>query len=611
MNNKKNITALSIIIVLSIFSYFLIVNKFITASSEQNKTVQIEKIKTHILKQNEELKKIINHILDENNSFDKSSISDKFIELRNVYKTIEWATEYFAPYDVRFINGPALPDFEMEEQIILEPEGLQVIEELIFSDPTKKHFDEGSKKELIRMFRKLLNKSNALEIYFKSYAMNAAQIMDALKLQIYRIITLGITGFDTPLVETRLSEAKFSLQGIKNVLGCLFLQQDLNSVNLSIDKSISYLEQNVKSVDDFDYLTFIKDYLNRVSSNLYQLQVKHHIPHINVERMLNPNISSIFDENAFNPQSFIPHESFKSSPEKARLGELLFNDRILSRDQLRSCADCHNKNKAFTDGLVTPISLQGHKLQRNTMSINYSSFQHGQFWDMRVQDLEEQTKDVMEDRHEMNANIENVIKKLEKNASYFAKFKQIYNTNKIEDWQIYNAVSSYVRSLSKFNSKFDKHMRGNDSTMSENQKKGFNLFIGKGKCATCHFIPLFNGTIPPMYTKTEQEILGTPKHKNNLSLSPDLGRAKHFPLLRKELKHSFKTPTLRNISKTAPYMHNGVYDNLHQVLDFYNKGGGKGLGIDIDNQTLPENSLNLSNKEIDKIIDFLNALDDE
>ncbi len=153
-------------------------------------------------------------------------------------------------------------------------------------------------------------------------------------------------------------------------------------------------------------------------------------------------------------------------------------------------------------------------------------------------------------------------------------------------------------------------MRGNKSAMTASQRQGFNLFVGKGKCSTCHFLPLFNGTVPPKYAKTEQEILGTAKDGSNSTLDPDLGRGKFHETV-EFLQHSFKTPTLRNIAKTAPYMHNGGYKTLKEVMNFYNKGGGLGLGFKVKNQTLPPNPLNLSDQEIDKIIDFMGALSDK
>jgi cytochrome c peroxidase len=170
--------------------------------------------------------------------------------------------------------------------------------------------------------------------------------------------------------------------------------------------------------------------------------------------------------------------------------------------------------------------------------------------------------------------------------------------------------SNYSRSLAVFDSKFDNNINEKEVSLMVSEKKGFNLFMGKAACATCHFPPAFNGTVPPYYKETEFEVIGVPKTKKwkNAELDSDLGRYHIFPM--KERKGYFKTPSLRNIEKTAPYMHNGVYNNLEEVMKFYNKGGGIGIGIDIENQTLPFSSLDLSDKEIEDIIAFMKTLTD-
>ena len=133
--------------------------------------------------------------------------------------------------------------------------------------------------------------------------------------------------------------------------------------------------------------------------------------------------------------------------------------------------------------------------------------------------------------------------------------------------------------------------------------------MGKAKCATCHFAPVFNGTVPPNFTETEFELLGVPKsNKLPAMVDTDLGRFDVFKT--PERKHFFKTPTVRNISKTAPYMHNGVYYDLEEVMDFYNNGGGSGLGLEFEYQTLRSDSLKLKNSEIKDIIAFMNSLED-
>jgi cytochrome c peroxidase len=160
-------------------------------------------------------------------------------------------------------------------------------------------------------------------------------------------------------------------------------------------------------------------------------------------------------------------------------------------------------------------------------------------------------------------------------------------------------------------SPFDRFIQGGpDSLLSTRQKNGANLFMGKAQCATCHFIPLFNGLIPPDYSVTEFEVLGTTRtdRLDKPQLSKDAGRFNVYPL--PFFKGAFKTPTVRNTAVTAPYMHNGAFRSLDSVLEFYNRGGGQGLGLDVSSQTLSSHPLGLTPKEKKDIIKFLDALTD-
>jgi len=132
----------------------------------------------------------------------------------------------------------------------------------------------------------------------------------------------------------------------------------------------------------------------------------------------------------------------------------------------------------------------------------------------------------------------------------------------------------------------------------------------KAKCGTCHFAPLYNGTVPPAYIEAESEVLGVPSKPitSGAMVSPDLGK---FALLQMDVhRHAFKTTTVRNAALTAPYMHNGVYNTLDEVLDFYNRGGGAGIGISLPNQTLPPDPLNLTKEELAALRGFIESLND-
>jgi len=159
-------------------------------------------------------------------------------------------------------------------------------------------------------------------------------------------------------------------------------------------------------------------------------------------------------------------------------------------------------------------------------------------------------------------------------------------------------------------SRFDRAVRGDSTALTTGERRGFNLFMGKALCGTCHFAPLFGGTTPPDLLEAEPEVIGVPAEaiarRARLDLDPGRSGFDGEPLH----QHAFKTPTLRNVALTAPYMHNGVFRTLQEVVDFYDAGGGAGLGLTVPNLTLPADSLHLSRQEKRDLVAFLEALTD-
>ncbi|WP_374464814.1 cytochrome-c peroxidase [Chryseobacterium sp.] len=565
-------------------------------------------VKNTILKTNTDFEKQINELktLVSKDSGEKL-LQQKFQDIRKTYKKMEWAVEYFLPHSARFINGPALPEIEMDEHTEIEPEGLQVLEEMLYP------YEKVNKEEVIRMLNKLINKSNTISTNFQVITISKDQVFDALRQETFRISSLGISGFDTPVSGTFLQEMPSSLQGVKEALEQISTERSRNkalkSIEAEINMAIEVLKKNTEK-NTFDYISFIPDHLNKITALMLEFKDQEKIPDVEVTTALNKNATTFFAKNAFDPNAFTPGKEYAYSEEKAVLGHQLFNDKMLSNNNNRSCATCHIPEKAFTDGLAKAMSLENSELARNTPSLNYAGYQHGQFWDMRKDDLEGQSSDVISNKEEMHGDLNVILARINQDKKYQTAFKNIYHSQKTEVWQLQNVLASYIRSLAKFNSDFDEYMRGNKSAMTDDQKRGFNLFVGKAQCAICHFLPLFNGTVPPSFKKTEQEVLGSAVNGENKTFDHDPGRGRFHETV-SSLQHSFKTPTLRNISKTAPYMHNGGYKTLKEVMNFYNKGGGKGFGFKVDNQTLSDAPLQLTDQEINDIIEFMKALDDK
>lgn len=540
---------------------------------------------------------------------DEKIIQQAFKTTRLSYKKMEWAVEYFTPNPARFINGPALDELEVAENTFIPPNGFQVIEELIFPN-----YSIENKAELIRKIKILSGNLKQIKEHLSVITISNAHIMDASKMELNRILALGITGFDSPIAFHSIPEAKNSLGSIGNLISKMDFK---NPESIQCEKEIKTLINQAGNYCDlstdfkaFNRVYFIKSFLNPISKKLAAFQKINKIEKTNRNNAVNPYTKTIFEKDAFDVNAFIPSKEYQYSREKAELGGKLFYENSFSDNKTRSCSSCHIPEKAFTDGLKTNQSLNGGNLSRNTPTLTYASLQNAQFWDMRQLDLEKQSLDVIHNKDEMHGNVANAIQILNKDKEYQKLFKKAFpKSKKIEEWQVQNSLASYIRSLNAFDSRFDNYMRGETNDFTAEEKLGFNIFAGKAKCATCHFVPLFNGTVPPSYQKTEQEVIGTPADKNGKKISPDLGRYLQYEM--PQLKNAFKTPSLRNVAVTAPYMHNGVFSTLEEVVDFYNKGGGAGLGISVENQTLPSDKLELTPKEIKALIAFMKTLTDK
>jgi cytochrome c peroxidase len=328
-------------------------------------------------------------------------------------------------------------------------------------------------------------------------------------------------------------------------------------------------------------------------------------------RLLSQDARTLFDVAAFNVNAYVPDQASFVSPEKVALGKILFSDPMLSGDGTRSCQSCHQPGKAFTDGLVKNTNLGSRALlARNTPTLINAALQPSLFYDMRVGTLEDQSVTVVQNAVEMHGSMKLSVRRLWQDTVYRRLFAAAFpreGRTGIDTLEVMNALGSYERSLVFLNSRFDDYMRGNAAAMDAGEVRGFNLFMGKARCATCHYMPLFNGNFPPRFVKTEVEVIGVPAAAGGKAIDGDLGR---FAIVANEsFRHAFKTPSVRNAARTAPYMHNGVFATLEDVMDFYDKGGGAGLGIKIPNQTLPFDSLGLSREERNNVIAFIRSLD--
>lgn len=534
---------------------------------------------------------------------DEKAIKQSFLQARIKYKQLEYYIEYFFPSTSTLLNGAPIDEIELGENLVENPTGFQVMEEIIYQDPTTEN-----REALANEVKKMQLNLQRVSRFNEQYQITDAQLFDAIRLEIFRITSLGITGFDTPNALQSIPETASALKGIASVLA----RYKNNESDQLIPSAISYLNRNT-DFNHFDRLTFITAYLDPISKYINLLRLEKKIPTATSGSALYDDATSMFQVNAFNVNKFVGNSTLFINNDKVALGKILFNDTVLSNGNKRSCASCHQQSLSFTDGLTKAAGIgKGEILLRNTPTLAYAGLQRGFFYDLKAGTLEDQALDVVHHKQEMNGSLKEAAMRINSSKNYAALFQKAYQdkSTKADPWKIQHALASYVRSLTPFNSRFDRYMQGDKKQLNQQEKAGFNLFMGKAKCGSCHFAPLFNGTQAPLFIKSEAEVLGVPATTDTLKpkIDTDLGRYALYAY--PQYKHAFKTSTIRNITKTGPYMHNGVYKTLEEVIDFYNRGGGAGMGIKVDNQTLSSDKLNLTKTEIKQIIAFLGTLED-
>lgn len=544
----------------------------------------------------------------------KQKLQQEFLKIRAAYKKIECIVTYYYDFSAIKLNSAPVPYFEEDDpdKGQLEPEGMQVIETMIFPE-----YKTGQKKALLAATDKLIAAATEMLETNESFAFNDEYIIDAVIEELYRITALGLAGFDAQLSGNGLPECKAALAGLQNILTCY--RDNFNRTGYDrfkkVDKLFNeaslYLERNT-NFDTFDRMSFIQHYLTPVTRAVTAFKLENNFTSNKSGRYYSTikKENSLFASNNFNVNIYLDDNN--TSWYKIELGKKLFFDKQLSADNQRSCATCHQPGKAYTDGLKTSIALDGHTaLPRNAPTLWNVALQRNLFSDSRSRTLEDQVMQVLSNKKEMNGSAQAAAEKIIRQQEYAAMYEKAYTNAPVAEAanNICNAIACFERTLIALNAKFDRHMNGK-KTLTADEINGFNLFMGKAKCGTCHFAPLFNGSKPPRYYFSETEVIGTPQKnvKQHAVIDDDEGR---YVITRLPMhKFAFKTPTLRNIALTAPYMHNGVFATLDQVVDFYNNGGGKGLKIDPPNQTLPFDRLNLTKKERKDLIIFMKALTD-
>jgi cytochrome c peroxidase len=289
-------------------------------------------------------------------------------------------------------------------------------------------------------------------------------------------------------------------------------------------------------------------------------------------------------------------EPFKSVPvpknnpqtaEKIELGKKLFFDRRLSGDGTTSCATCHVPEQGFADGQDISQSYPTTKNWRNAQTLINVAFYKSFFHDGRVKTLEDQALFPMMSAFEMNQNLDFVEEEIRAVPEYVEAFKKVFGgePNRV---RIAMAIASFERTLISLNAPYDRFLKGEKNALSEDAGKGYEIFKGKGKCTECHYgVNLSDDKFYALNVPENPVLLNDPRVTTTMRFVakvyhyPDYRNLKEDPgryLITKDKKDwkAFRTPTVREISRTGPYMHNGVFNSLDEVIDFFNAGGGKG-----------------------------------
>lgn len=517
------------------------------------------------------------------------------------FKSMEPVLASIDKNNFKSLNAPNILQVQEEDLTdikIRNPFGFQVIEELLHEENQDTISLNNALKITSDRLRLLKNNTH---IKLKDY-----HLIWLIRDQIMRTAATGITGFDSPVLGQSLIESQYTTQTLIELVD--ICKDKFTSIEVykalrgSFEEGITALDSDF---DTFDRYDFIKNHTDNQLKLLVETQDDWEVT-FPFEMAISNTATSFFGANTVNVLYFSDYKSDTLHlKQKEIFGKALFNDQALSRSNNMACASCHIKEKAFTDGKKTFDDRQ----IRNSPTLTYSAYQQAFFMDGRAGSLEGQVVGVAENHDEFNLPMDSIVNRVLKNPTYKASIDSLYGGKRV-DFNIRHAIASYVRSLNGFDSKFDKSMQSADWSLTAEEKRGFNLFMGKAVCATCHFPPLFNGTVPPNYNDTEIELLGVPETNDTINavISSDLGSYNVFGT--DQRKHFFKTPTVRNIDVTGPYMHNGVYNTLEEVVDFYNRGGGKGIGIHEEFQTLPFDELNLTKAEQESLVAFMKTLTD-
>ncbi|WP_299254678.1 cytochrome c peroxidase [uncultured Cytophaga sp.] len=615
---KKNITLIILVTTLIVSIAFIF-------KPDSNDVADYQTLYSNRIKEFKQKQIGLVSLIDEcdlSNEEQLEKIKIKIQQTRVQLKGIDFWLRYLEPISYKKINGPLPVEWETEvfekHEAPYKREAAGLTLAYLYIEE-----DEIDKIELKRLIQESVEATDVyladsitkqLDSYHHFYLCN--------RLYLLNLAAIYTTGFECPDTELVLPELLSMLKDVQHMYGSYnkrFPSATLNDEYLNLyKKTIEFVFNQSSEINAFDHFTFIQQYVNPLYVLNQKMILEYKVSSKSmVDYSLNKNSTSIFDKDLYYAQNakgvFSRVSDTVVLKEINDLGKLLFYDPILSGNNMRSCASCHLPTQYFTD-TINQTALQFNRvdrLPRNTPSLLNVRQNHLLMLDGAHSTMQNQAKGVMVNPVEMGSTELEALQKVLNCKEYTTRFTKLLKYTPQEK-EI--TVDHLTAALTIYYTKFSNSYAPFDEAMIEKKpidpmvQEGFNLFMGKAQCATCHFVPQFNGVKPP-YVNSEFEVIGVPKDNLFTALSTDNGRSSIYPS--DEMKNAFRTGSIRNASYTKPYMHNGVFNNLTEVIEFYNNGGGVGRGLTVLNQTLSSDSLQLTPLEIKKIVVFIEALNEK
>lgn len=551
----------------------------------------------------------------------REAIRRAIAQSRLQLKAIDFWLRYLEPIQYRRINGPLPVEWETEVFEKFEPpyrrEGAGLTLAELYLD------EEGASKDSLHaLVQAAIEATGAFAADSITGQLSTHHhFFLANRLFLLNLAAIYTTGFECPNAGNVVPELRAMLQAVGKIYtdyNQSFPATRLPEAYLRLyDKAVAFVEAQPSELTGFDHFRWNRDFVNPLfRMNAELIHSYSVVSNSYNDYSLNNEATSLFDKALYQGQhtrgifSMVEDEQVLKAIRQT--GKTLFYDPILSGNNERSCASCHKPEQFFTD-TAAATALQFNRagpLPRNTPSLVNAVYNHLLMADGKHISPQAQAEDVLHNTAEMNSQKEEVVRKVLSCRDYKEAFKRFLRHTPEEKEvtldHITSALTLYYADFSQYASPFDVAMNGG-KPLEEEAVRGFNLFMGKAQCGTCHFVPQFNGVKPP-YIGSEFEVLGVPADPAYKALSRDSGRYGVHPAA--EMLRAFRTGTVRNARQTGPYMHNGVFRTLEEVIDFYDKGGGAGRGFSVPNQTLSADSLQLTGDEKRALLAFMHALDE-